>query len=102
MYEDSILELDVLDRIDEVSEIQVQISFGQFGIVHYLLLLLLEKMYIQNFQGEYRQYCLQTHHENLRRLMNELIVGCETDRVHNILRLTNHTDQIQVLVLYDH
>jgi len=102
MYEDTILELDVLERIDEVSEIQDQLSFGRFGIDHYLLLLLLEKMYIQNFQGKYRQYCLQTHHENLRRLMNELIVGYETDLVHNILGLTDHTDQIQVLVLYDH
>jgi len=102
MYEDPILEPNVLDRIDEVSEIPAQRSFGQYDISHYLPLQLLKKMYILNFQGGCRQYCLQTLHENHRRLMNEPIVGCETDLVLNILRLTDHNDRIQVLVLYDH
>ena len=102
MYVDPILEPDVLGRIDEVSEIPAQSSFGQFDIGHYLLLQLMERMYIRSFQGGYKQYCLQTLHENHRRLMNERIVGCETDLVHNILRLADHIDQILVLGLYDH
>jgi len=102
MYEDPILELVVLDRIDEVSEIPAQSSFGQYDINHYLLLQLLEKMYIQNFRDRCSQYCLQILHENHRSLMNEPIVDCETDLVRSILRLTDHNDRIQVLVLDDH